>query len=296
MPIRRWWLMLIVFAFAVPGAVANAADANDATASPPGNSADALPAATGEALSAEEALALDNALTFDLPALGETPVRPLRLPGYSDGKPLGYSREDRPDGSSSFTVKKPLPVDIETKLGADLAPSAPSTFQPGQSFPGSLNSHNSGAAWASVGVPNLASVDARVDPDGDQGKVGTTLQHGIPVGSQFKVTVQDTFSVTDTLGARSTTSAGEPLLAALPQPSSTPSQVWGNERRVKFDVLPTGTSLSAGVTTSNIDPVSHNSFSADQKIYGPLHVTTSVSDLGEPTSSKSISAAFKLHW
>ena len=152
--------------------------------------------------------ALGKALTFDPAAIGAAPGKPLRLPGYSEGKPLDVSRDDRPDGSSSFTVKKPLPIDIETKLGADLAPTAPSTFQPGQPLPGSLNSRDSGAAWASIGVPNLASVDARVDPDGDQGKVGTTLQHGIPVGSRFKVTVQDTISVTDTLGSRSTASAG----------------------------------------------------------------------------------------
>jgi hypothetical protein len=294
MPIRRWWPMLLVLACALPAAGASAQTATD-MASPNSNAADASPV-DDDALSPDEAFALGKALTFDPAALTATPVKPLRLPGYSVGKPLDVSRDDRPDGSSSFTVKKPLPVDIETKLGTDLTPSAPTTFQPGQPLPGSLNNRDSGAAWASIGVPNLASVDARVDPDGDQGKVGTTLQHGIPVGSRFKVTVQDTFSVTNTLGSRSTTSAGEPLPAALPPSPSAPSQVWGNESKVKFDVLATGTSLSAGVTSSNIDPVSHNTLSAEQKIYGPLHVTTSVSDLGEPTSSKTISAGFKLHW
>ena len=44
---------------------------------------------------------------------------------------------------------------------------------------------SSGAAWASVGVPNLAIVDARVDPSNDQGKLGTTFKHSIPVGSNF---------------------------------------------------------------------------------------------------------------
>lgn len=292
MPIRRFWPMLLVLACALPGAAAQTAAPDVAVSATSGEPAD-VPA---DALSSEEAFALGEALALDPASIGVLPGKTLRLPGYSEAKPLDVSRDDRPDGSSTFTVKKPLPIDIETKVGADLAPTAPSTFQPGQPLPGSLNSYDSGAAWASIGVPNLASIDARVDPDGDQGKVGTTLQHGIPVGSRFKVTVQDTISVTDTLGSRSTTSTGEPLLAALPPASSTPTQVWGNERKVKFDVLPTGTSLSAGVTTSNIDPVSHNTLSADQKIYGPLHVTTSVSDLGEPTSSKTISAGFKLHW
>jgi hypothetical protein len=42
--------------------------------------------------------------------------------------------------------------------------------------------------------------------------------------------------------------------------------------------------------------VTHNTFSAEQKLYGPLQVTTTVTDFGQMTSSKSITAGFKLHW
>jgi peroxiredoxin Q/BCP len=48
--------------------------------------------------------------------------------------------------------------------------------------------------------------------------------------------------------------------------------------------------------TASNDPVTHNTFSAEQKLYGPLQVTTAISDFGQPTSSKSITAGFKLHW
>ena len=65
---------------------------------------------------------------------------------------------------------------------------------------------------------------------------------------------------------------------------------------MKFDILSTGTTLGAGITTASNDPVTHNTLSADQKLYGPLHVTTAVTDLGQPTASKSISARFKLNW
>ena len=73
-------------------------------------------------------------------------------------------------------------------------------------------------------------------------------------------------------------------------------QVFGNEKAVKFNILPTGTTLGAGVATASNDPATHNTFSAEQKLYGPLHVTTAVTDLGQTTSSKSITAGFKLHW
>ncbi|MGC1695579.1 MAG: hypothetical protein WA743_09925, partial [Pseudolabrys sp.] len=73
-------------------------------------------------------------------------------------------------------------------------------------------------------------------------------------------------------------------------------RTWGTEKTVKFDVLSTGTTFGAGVTTASNDPVTHNTFSAEQKLYGPLHVTTAVTDFGQPTAGKSLTAAYKLSW
>jgi hypothetical protein len=154
----------------------------------------------------------------------------------------------------------------------------------------------SGSAWASVGVANIGSVDARIDPSNEQGKVGTTLKQSIPFGGRFAVTLQDTYSVTETR-SQPTAGPGDIPLMALP-PASTPlaPQVFGNERAVKFNILPTGTTLAAGVVSASNDPVTHNTLSAEQKLYGPLQVTTAVTDFGQTSSSKSISAGFKLHW
>jgi hypothetical protein len=49
------------------------------------------------------------------------------------------------------------------------------------------------------------------------------------------------------------------------------------------------------ISASN-DPVTHNTLSAEQKLYGPLQVTTAVTDFGQTSSSKGISQGFKLHW
>ena len=155
---------------------------------------------------------------------------------------------------------------------------------------------NTGAAWASVGVANIASVDARVDPSSEQGKLGTTLKQSIPLGRRFAVTVQDTYSVTENLSQPSTAPADMPLMALPPAATPAAPQVFGNERAVKFNILPTGTTLGAGVTTASNDPVTHNTVSAEQKLYGPLQVTTAVTDFGQATINKKISAGFKLHW
>jgi hypothetical protein len=56
----------------------------------------------------------------------------------------------------------------------------------------------------------------------------------------------------------------------LPSASAPPSgQVSGNERSVKFNILPTGTTLGVGLTSVSNDPIAHNTFSAEQKLYGP---------------------------
>lgn len=68
-------------------------------------------------------------------------------------------------------------------------------------------------------------------------------------------------------------------------------QVFGNEKAVKFNILPSGTTLGAGFATASNDPVTHNAFSADQKLYDALHVTTAVTDVGQTTSNKSVQPA-----
>jgi hypothetical protein len=89
-------------------------------------------------------------------------------------------------------------------------------------------------------------------------------------------------------------------MVAAPPPAEPaaqgPSQVWGNEKSVRLNIQPTGTTLAAGITTASHDPVTHNTISADQKLFGSLHVTTAVSDIGQPVTNKSTTAGFKLNW
>ncbi|HET7803865.1 MAG TPA: hypothetical protein VFL53_06475 [Pseudolabrys sp.] len=243
-------------------------------------------------LTPEDSALLANALVFDPGALSTAPKKALRLPGYKDG---GYdiTRTQKTDGSTTVVVKQPLQTEWSNSLGADLAP--PTAYP--LSLPSERNDDTpAGAAWASVGVPNLASVDARVDPANEQGKVGTTIKHSIPFGGRFAMTVQGTYSVTETLGQPSTGAGDLPLMTLPPLGAPAAQQVFGNEKAVKFNILPTGTTLGAGFANASNDPVTHNTFSADQKLYGPLHVTTAVTDLGQATSNRSITAGFKLHW
>jgi hypothetical protein len=275
-----------------------------AAAAPPNPADDPQP---GKPLTPEESALLGNALLFDpVNVASGKPVRAPKLPSLSKPRKLSVDGSDNPDGTQKVTVKQPLAADTwEANVGADLntAASPPTTFEPGKPYPGTVNDNGSGAAWASIGVANFASVDARVNPTSDQGQVGAGLKHSIPLGDTVAVTVQERYSVTETYSAPITPSpvspSGLPLMAA-PTPSEPvaqgPSQIVGNDRSVKLNIKPTGTTLGAGFTTASNDPVTHNTLSADQTIFGPLHVTTSVTDVGQATSSKSITAGFKLNW
>ena len=247
-------------------------------------------------LTPEETAALGSALQFDPAAFaGDKPAKPLRLPSLSDPNKFTAKRTDRPDGSSTMVMKQPLAADWGASVGADLnlAPAPSDAYRPNKPLP--VTGQNSGVGWASVGLPNLASIDARVDPANDQGKLGTTFKQSIPVGGKFAVTLQNTYSVTETLGAPDPAPSDVPLMT-MPAATPPPPQIWGSNNAVKFDVLSTGTSFGAGVSMASNDPLTHNTLSADQKLYGPLHVTTAVTDLGQPSASKSIRAGLKLNW
>jgi hypothetical protein len=153
---------------ALPAARAGDIRITAPAASLPSNPADAQP---DKPLTPEESAMLERALVFDPATLNGKP-RELRLPSLSKPGGLAVNRTDKPDGSGTVTVKRPMVADFEhaeldASVGADvnLAAPPPPVYQPGKPLPGSVaNDTGSAAAWASVGMPNLAAVAARGDP------------------------------------------------------------------------------------------------------------------------------------
>ena len=248
----------------------------------------------------DESAVLGQILMFDPATLAATtPSKPLKLPSLYTTKPLDVSRS----GTNTVVVKKPLPSEYDVTVGADLnlAATLSTDYRPELTAPAISDNPGSGAAWASVGLAEHTSVDARLDATNTQSKIGGTLIQSIPLGKKFSVTLQNTYSVTDTFNpatASPSSLANMPLMTApaASTPTATPTQIWGDEKNVKFNILSTGTTLGAGFATASNDPITHNTLSADQKLYGPLHVTTAVTDVGQTTASKSISAGLKFNW
>jgi hypothetical protein len=229
--------------------------------------------------------ALAVALNYDpLMFAVAPPKKPLRGPGYAMGEgETKWSGGAKADGSGSISVNKTLPTEWDTKVGGDLALAGTpaTTYDPSKPLPGLIKEQRSGAAWANVTVPDLATVELRLAPSDEQRKVATSIQRSVPIGNSVSVTLQNGLSVTENYPV---TPAGAPL------------QVWGSERKVKLNIVPTGTTLAAASSNSSTKNLTHHTLSAEQKIYGPLNVTTSMTDPGQQTASKSVTAGFKLNW
>ena len=181
-------------------------------------------------------------------------------------------------------------LDWNGKAGIDYSkPSIPAvTFQPDQLLAGAVPDQSSGVAWATITAPGFeaplgwdkTSIETRVDPSQEQGKLATTLTRSVPVGDDVSLTLQNGVSMTRSL------------------PNAT-GQVhsWATSQALRFNFLPTDTSVSVGADISSIDDKWLRTLSAEQKLFGgPFSVTGSVSETATGDLSKSLKAGFKRAW
>lgn len=207
-----------------------------------------------------------------------------------------WKRTDARDGSAAITVNRSLPTAWDTKIGVDFGlPATPSPLTtPERLLAGTSPDQSSGVAWAKTTAPALnlplgwdkASLDARFDPLQDQSTFGTRFSRSLPLGNQMSVTMESGFAVTHV--------GSQPLVG---DPSSDRSDnVFDTDRLAKLNFLATGTSLGAGSRKSSADDVWLNSLTAEQKLFGGISVTGTVSETLEKQTSKSLTAGFKRTW
>jgi hypothetical protein len=220
-----------------------------------------------------------------------------------DADPTFGSRTDKPDGSSALTVGRRLPTPWETKVGADVSLAAPSGIAASDNLArgGVAQDRSSGAVWGNLTMPGLrplgfdkTSVEARVDAGKDEGKLGATLSRSVPINQELSVTLQNSYSVKQSLPGAAT---GMPMPpTASISNTAAPAPAWGVDETVRLNVDPSGTTFSAGAGASTVDTQWHNKLSMEQTLVGPLKLTTSIEDAGTTTPKKSITAGFKRTW
>jgi hypothetical protein len=236
----------------------------------------------------------------------------LLLPGASLAEPakskgaddvLITSRTDKADGTTAMTVGRRLPTEWDSKIGVDLGvdASATTTPTPEAHLDGSWRQdRSSGAGWASLTVPtnrlgiDKATVEARVDPAQDQGKLTTTLSKSVAVGTSTRITVRHGYEVSESLA---NPGLGTTLSGANPVASVSPSSGAATRNSVSLDIVPTATTLSAGAKLSTTEDRWLRSLEAEQKLFGsPFSITGAVSERTDGAFDGSLKAGFKRAW
>jgi hypothetical protein len=215
---------------------------------------------------------------------------PVELPADA---PLDLSTPEPDAGKltpSNPFAHTPPASDWAGKAGIDYSkPAIPAvTFQPDQLLAGAVPDQSTGVAWATVTAPGLqaplgwdkTSIETRIDPSQEQSKLGTTLSRSVPVGDDISLTLQNGLSIT------------RPLPNAAGQVHS-----WASSQALRFNILPTDTSVSLGADVSSTDDKWLRTLSAEQKLFGgPFSVTGSMSETAGGDISKSLRAGFKHSW
>jgi hypothetical protein len=223
--------------------------------------------------------------------------------------PMSFgNRTENSDGSVALTVGRKLATAWETKFGTDVHLAGPDSNVPSENLRrGAAPGQSSGALWGSIAMPVLRPlgwdktvIEARLDAAKDEGKLGATLSRSL--GENLSVTLQNAYSVTRPAASapwHAGTANSPAVLSAAPPAAvldTNAEAVWAASQTVRLNLLPSGTAISVGATSSTADDRWHNKLSVEQTLFGPLKVTTSVEDAGTASSNKRIVAGFKKTW
>lgn len=212
----------------------------------------------------------------------------------SGGETMSWDRTDKDDGASAMTVKQSVLPFADAKVGADLNVA---NRQPGTSsdaLAGKLSGESyqsTGSAWANMTAPGLGNIwdkttiEARVDPTQEQSRVNTSISKSVPLGSQqYSLTAQTGYNVIQ---------SAVPMVGADGRIAKGATEI---DRSAKLEFKDTGTSVVAGETMSTMDEKWLRRVGVEQKMFGGVSVTGSVSETPLGAPNRSLTAGFKHSW
>jgi hypothetical protein len=225
----------------------------------------------------------------------------LKASATSSASATSWSRTDNPDGTAAVTVKRSLPTSWETNVGADFITAPPprglsEPVDPAALLAGPPADPSAGTAWASLATPALdtslgwdkASIEARVDPTHEQGKIGVSASKAL--GGQLSLTLQSGYSVADPFASGTAVPAPAPTAV----PPGTP--VYTTEQAARLTILPTQTAVAAGRTMSTAEARWLHTLSAEQALFAGASLVGSVSESVDGPLTSSIIAKYQRRW
>jgi hypothetical protein len=233
-------------------------------------------------------------LNVDASTLTTGPASKARSPRAGPGSDMSWSSKDKPNGAAALSVKQPLSLFWDARVGADMTVARqPATVTTSEQLSerlanGGSPPQSSGAAWAAITAPGVGpiwdktAVEARLDPSQEQSKFGTSLSKSLPLSEQYSLTLQNGYNVIQQ--GTVTGMAGHP------------TRNYEVDRSAKLSIADTGTSLIAGQTLSSTDDKWLGKIGAEQKLFDGVSISGSIGETPLGTTNKSLSAGFKRSW
>ena len=183
-------------------------------------------------------------LNVDASTLGDRPAAKARSSAASTNGGMSWSNRNETNGSSAVSVKQSVTPYWDARVGADMTvtrePTTMSELLAEKTANGGNLPQSGGSAWAAITAPGAGSiwdktaVEARVDPNQDQSKLGTSISKEVPLGEQYSLTLSNGANVT------------QQGVMPVPGASARTERIYQTEQSAKLDVTETGTSFSAG--------------------------------------------------
>ena len=210
---------------------------------------------------------------------------------------LTWSSRDQPNGSA-VSAKQSMSTfadaKVDAKIGADMTvvrqPTTLSELLSEKALNGGNEPQSGGTAWATIAAPGAGSlwdktaVEARLDPSQDQSKLGTSLSKSLELGEQYSLILQNGYNLM------------QQGVVPVPGFAGHPARNFETEQSAKLDMAASGTSVSAGQSLSSTDDKWLRKIGAEQKLFGGISISGSISETPLGASNKSISAGFKQSW
>jgi hypothetical protein len=254
-----------------------------------------LQAAVAPPLTDEEISKLDwSQLDIDASTSREALAAKARAARAAASDGTTWTNNNQPNGASAVSVKEKVSPFWDTRVGADMTvtrePTTMSELLAEKSANGGNLPQSGGSAWAAVTAPGAGAVwdktavEARVNPDTDQSKLGTSISKQVPLNDQTSLTLSNGYNMT------------QQGMVPVPGMVSRPERTYDTDQSAKVELTETGTSLTAGQTLSTSDDKWLRKVGAEQKLFGGVTISGSIGETAQGTTNKSVTAGYKKSW
>lgn len=227
------------------------------------------------------------ALPADITSVASATIAVKRRPRPMIAQDSAWSQNRQNDGTAAVTVTRSLASFWDAQVGADMsvariAPVASTSDRLLRQFGTEQTlAQSGGSAWVQMTAPGAtaiwdrAVIEARLDPGQNQNRWGTSFVKAVPLGSaDYALTLHNNFNIVQQ-------GSGGGIEA---------------DQLARLSLQGSGTSFIAGQTHSSADDKWLRRIGAEQKIFGNVKISGSISETAQGPSDKALFASYNHRW